>query len=272
MAAGDLAVRLPTTDDPDLAPLARTFNATTESRQRRVERDARFAGDVSHELRSPVTTMLNALSVLQKRRVELPPNARQAVALLAAELSRFRTTVDDLLEISTADQGRAALHEERVDLVDLVERATRGMRGSLPVEGSGLRVPVTGDRRRLERVVVNLFDNAERHGGGLARLAVCDGGGRARVEVDDAGPGVRPDDRARIFERFARGAAAHRGVVDTGTGLGLALAAQHVSLHGGALHVDDRPGGGARFVVELPVAEHESGGRTGRREAEVGRW
>ncbi len=89
-------------------------------------------------------------------------------------------------------------------------------------------------------------------GRGLVRLAVCDGGGTARVEVDDAGRGVRATDRERIFERFARGPAAARGADDVGSGLGLALAAQHVELHGGRLHVEKRPGGSARFVLELP--------------------
>lgn len=79
-----------------------------------MERDARFAGDVSHELRSPVTTMVNALSVLQARRAELPPTAQQAVDLLVTDLTRFRSTVDDLLEISTVDQGRSELHCERL--------------------------------------------------------------------------------------------------------------------------------------------------------------
>jgi len=254
VAAGNLAVRLPIGDDPDLAPLARTFNGTTESLQRRVERDARFAGDVSHELRSPVTTMVNALSVLQARRAELPPTAQQAVDLLVTDLTRFRSTVDDLLEISTVDQGRSELHCERLDLVDLVEQSTRSVRGELRVEHSGARPQVLADRRRLERVIVNLVDNAEPHGGGLVRLAVSGGEGRARVEVDDAGPGVRAVDRERVFERFARGSAARRELDDAGSGLGLALAAQHVSLHGGELWVQDRPGGGARFVVQLAQA------------------
>ena len=174
--------------------------------------------------------------------------------LLVTDLTRFRSTVDDLLEISTVDQGRSELHCERLDLVDLVEQSTRSVRGGLRVEHSGARPQVLADRRRLERVIVNLVDNAERHGGGLVRLAVSGGEGRARVEVDDAGPGVRAVDRERVFERFARGSAARRELDDAGSGLGLALAAQHVSLHGGELWVQDRPGGGARFVVQLAQA------------------
>jgi signal transduction histidine kinase len=87
------------------------------------------------------------------------------------------------------------------------------------------------------------------------RVGVRSHGGKARIEVDDAGPGVPPELRDRIFDRFDRGARAGRRGADTGSGLGLALVAQHVQRHGGTVRVEDRPGGGARFVVELPEAE-----------------
>ena len=112
------------------------------------------------------------------------------------------------------------------------------------------------DRVRLERVVANLLDNARRHGKGLVRLGVLRHEGRARIEVDDAGPGVPADAREHVFERFARGSPADREATDSGAGLGLALVSQHVRRHEGHTWVEERPGGGARFVVELPeVAE-----------------
>ena len=255
-AAGDLSVRLPVRRDPDLTPLAEAFNDTAERLQHRVARDTRFAGDVSHELRSPLTTMLNAMAVLHRRRDELPPSARQAVDLLGTDLRRFRRMVDDLLEISRNDHGRDQLTFEPVDLGELVDRAAAG----LPVERRPAVVRdrptprVMADRRRLERVIANLVDNAEQHGRGLVRLAVLCGGGHARIEVDDAGPGVPVGDRERVFERFARGSPADRDATDTGAGLGLALVNEHVRSHRGRAWVEDRPGGGARFVIELPEA------------------
>jgi two-component system, OmpR family, sensor histidine kinase MtrB len=117
-ARGDLGVRLPATGDPDLVPLAEAFNDTAERLQQRVARDTRFAGDVSHELRSPLTTMLNAMAVLYRRREELPAGSRQAVELLDTDLRRFRRMVDDLLEISRYDQDRSTF--ELVDLTALV--------------------------------------------------------------------------------------------------------------------------------------------------------
>ena len=252
IAHGDLSTRLPERDDKDLGPIAAAFNETAGDLQERVARDARFASDVSHELRSPVTTMAAAMEVLVRRRDEVSPAARHAIDLLDADLRRFRRLVGDLLEISRVDQGAFRLSAERLDLAELaryvVARSSTGE--PVPVEAPG-PVPVLGDRRRLEQVVSNLVDNAEGHGRGLVRVAVCHADRVVRLEVDDAGPGVPAADRERIFERFARVSDRDRRIEDTGSGLGLALVAQHVRLHSGRVWVTDRPGGGARFVVEL---------------------
>ena len=253
IAHGDLSTRLPERDDKDLGPIAAAFNETAGDLQERVARDARFASDVSHELRSPVTTMAAAMEVLVRRRDEVSPAARHAIDLLDADLRRFRRLVGDLLEISRVDQGAFRLSAERLDLAELaryvVARSSAGDR-AVPVEAPR-PVPVLGDRRRLEQVVSNLVDNAEGHGRGLVRVAVCQADRVARLEVDDAGPGVPVEERERIFERFARVSDRDRRIEDTGSGLGLALVAQHVRLHSGRVWVTDRPGGGARFVVEL---------------------
>jgi signal transduction histidine kinase len=239
-ARGDLGVRL-----------AEAFNDTAERLQQRVARDTRFAGDVSHELRSPLTTMLNAMAVLYRRRAELPPGSRQAVELLDTDLRRFRHMVDDLLEISRPDQDRSTF--ELLDLAELVIAVTDHHGPLAPGALDVAAHPwITGDRRRLERVVVNLLDNAARHGKGLVRLGILSRDGRARIEVDDAGPGVPEADREHVFERFSRGSPADRATTDSGVGLGLALVAQHVRGHDGRAWVEERPGGGARFVVELP--------------------
>jgi two-component system, OmpR family, sensor histidine kinase MtrB len=252
IAHGDLSTRLPERDDKDLGPIAAAFNETAGDLQERVARDARFASDVSHELRSPVTTMAAAMEVLVRRRDEVSPAARNAIDLLDADLRRFRRLVTDLLEISRVDQGAFRLSAERLDLAELaryvVARSSVGQ--PVAVEAPG-PVPVLGDRRRLEQVVSNLVDDAEGHGRGLVRVAVCHAGGLVRLEVDDAGPGVPAADRERIFERFARVSDRDRRIEDTGSGLGLALVSQHVRLHSGRVWVTDRPGGGARFVVEL---------------------
>jgi signal transduction histidine kinase len=249
IAHGDLSTRLPERDDKDLGPIAAAFNETASDLQARVARDARFASDVSHELRSPVTTMAAAMEVLVRRRDEASPVARHAIDLLDTDLRRFRRLVGDLLEISRVDQGAFRLSAERLDLAELTANVV-ARSSTVPVQAAG-PVPVLADRARLEQVVSNLVDNAERHGRGLVRVAVCRIDGVARLEVDDAGPGVPAVERERIFERFARVSDRDRHVDDTGSGLGLALVAQHVRLHSGRVWVTDRPGGGARFVLEL---------------------
>lgn len=252
VADGDLATRLPDRAEPDLAPLARRFNHTADALAERVRADARFAGDVSHELRSPLTTMLNAGAVLDRRRDELPDTARRALDLLLREMARFHHTVEDLLEISRGLQEPQADDLEPVDLGAVVANLPEYLTAGAEIDVPAPAPLVLADRRRLDRVLVNLCDNARHHGGGLVRLSVQRAGGRVRIEVDDDGPGVPVEARERVFERFARGPGADR---TAGSGLGLALVAQHVRGHGGRVEVSDRPGGGARFVVDLPEAD-----------------
>jgi two-component system sensor histidine kinase MtrB len=253
MASGDLRTRLPEHTDRDLAALATAFNDTAEAR---VLRDARFAGDVSHELRSPLTTMANAAAVLRRRRSELSGTAGRALDLLLPEVDRFERMVVDLLEISRDDQEPGGSSSEVVDLGELVRNVVDARTAAAPaVETAAPPLLVQGDRRRLDRVVANLLENADRYAGGAVRVALWRRDGRARLEVDDAGPGVPEGARQRVFERFGRGVQAGQRGQDGGSGLGLALVAQHVRHHRGSVWIEDRPGGGARFVVELPEAE-----------------
>lgn len=256
VASGELQTRLPQYGDRDLAALASAFNDTTEALEARVRRDARFAGNVSHELRSPLTTMANAAAVLRRRRGELTGTAGQALDLLLSEVVRFERMVVDLLEISRDDQQVNGAGSEVVDLGELVRNVLAARsRGSASVEVEEPPPLVQGDRRRLDRVVANLLDNADRYAGGVVRVAVLRARGCARLEVDDAGPGVPDELRGRVFERFARGVQAGQRGQGGGSGLGLALVAQHVRHLRGRVWIEDRPGGGARFVVELPEAD-----------------
>lgn len=258
VAGGRLDARLPTTRDPDLGPLAASFNRAVGELEHRVEADSRFAVDVSHELRTPLTTMLNSMQVIKNREASLPATVREPLNLLADELERFRTLVVDLVEMASHDAGQG-LVLEAVDLADLVRRAADGAAGR-PVTEVGpnaASITMAADKRRIERVVTNLVGNAESHGGGVLAVRLLRRGRRARIEVDDAGPGVPEDRRTRVFDRFARGPASSGSASagSAGLGLGLAIVQRHVALHGGTVAVEDRPGGGARFVVELPITD-----------------
>lgn len=269
IAGGRLDTRLEPTEDRDLAQLARAFNDMAAALQARVERDARFASDVSHELRSPLMTLSASIEVLQARRDEMPERAVAALDLLVADVARFQGLVDDLLEISRFDAGAVRLHREELLVAEFVRQAVAV--SSLPaapvkVDEAAEELVILADKRRLARVIANLVDNGRFYGGGEVEVAVQPGPRSddegAEVEqvliaVEDHGPGVPADERKLVFERFARGAGAGRRSMGEGAGLGLALVDEHVRLHGGRVWVEDRADGapGARFVIELPVSQ-----------------
>ncbi len=255
LTEGELDARLAADLDPDLDRLITAFNAMADSLTSRIAREERFASDVSHELRTPVATIRAATDVLQRRRGELGERGQEALDLLVEEVDDFDRLVVDLIEISRLDAGYGAAHAEAVVLPDLAARLA-ALHGHpdlvVEVADESLRAPVTIDRRRLERVVVNLLRNADVHGGGAVAIQLHRSAHTVLVVVDDAGPGVAPNERRRVFERFARGDDARRR---PGSGLGLAIALQHARALGGTLTVTDRPGGGARFVCSLAVDE-----------------
>ena len=111
------------TDDAELSALATSFNRMTDALQERIQREARFTSDVSHELRSPLTTLSTSLGVLEAHRDELPERSRRALDLVTSELARFHRMVDDLLEISRVDTGSAELSLDEVEVGELLRQA-----------------------------------------------------------------------------------------------------------------------------------------------------
>jgi two-component system sensor histidine kinase MtrB len=236
IAAGDLDTRVVREGDPDLDRLADSFNDMADAVQARIEREARFASDVSHELRSPITALAAAAEVINGRRGELPDRTQQALDVVVGQVRRFDSMVIDLLELSRIDAGATDLHTEQVEIETLCRRvAARNGFADLPIEvtkGPGMNgaaMTATVDRLRFERILANLLENALHHGGGPVRVSIEPTDGPfLLVAVEDAGPGVARGERARIFERFA-------------------------TAQGGEAWVEDRPSGGARFVVRLPL-------------------
>lgn len=255
IAGGELDARLDVGSEVELAALAESFNQMVASLQERIERDARFASNVSHELRSPLTALRSALQNVQTRRNSLDDRTARNVDLLAHEVDRFERLVQDLIEISRFDAGVIQASSEEVYLAELVLHSVEAMsERDMPVDvtASATDVVVRADKRRLEQVIVNLVTNARLHAGGVERLRIEADGDRARIIVEDRGPGVPAEERERIFERFYR--SRHTARTAGGVGLGLALVSEHARLHGGRAWVESREEGvGARFIVELPV-------------------
>jgi signal transduction histidine kinase len=256
IAGGALDTRLERPDDPDLGRLVDGFNTMAESLEQRIERESRFAADVSHELRSPLAAVAAAVEVIERRQGDLPNDVVVAFEVLEAKIETFQHMVLDLLEISRIDAGTAELQIDAVELPRFLRSLLEVHESNAVVEFTD-RAPrhIRADRRRLAQAVGNIAENARRYAGGLVRVEVdAPTDGSIRIALEDRGPGVPPHERQTIFGRFARGDAGVQAGATSGTGLGLALVAEHVRLHGGSIWVEDVADGGARFVLEIPTS------------------
>ncbi len=263
IASGDIDTHLDSSGDPDLEPLTHSFNSMVDTLRERIERDERFASDVSHELRSPLMTLAASVEVLERREDELSDTARKAVELLGKDVRRFQRLVEDLLEISRMDLGAVSLDLSPIVLGDFLRFVVEQSRTpEVPVQYHErfADLVVVADKRRLAQAITNLIDNASKYAGDATAVRFQRMGQQVHIVVEDGGPGVAPQDRERIFDRFTRaGADAGRRDVAKGVGLGLSLVTEHVRLHGGQVWVTDRLDGhdGARFVIELPIGDPE---------------
>ncbi|HEY7003312.1 MAG TPA: MASE1 domain-containing protein [Gaiellaceae bacterium] len=209
---------------------------------------------VSHELRTPLTAILGFALTLQSRWPTLTDEGREEMIDFVADQSRrLERLLNDLLDVDRLRHGRLRFEAERTDLAPLIEGVVAGRRfegRQIDVQAESVFAEV--DPAKFERIVDNLLANADRHTppGSPVTIAVEKNGAGALVRVDDRGPGVPDEEKETIFEAFARGSS----VEATGVGVGLALVAQFVALHGGRAWVEDRDGGGASFRVLLPGA------------------
>jgi two-component system sensor histidine kinase MtrB len=263
IAGGRLDTRLTVGDDPDLDVLAVPFNHMAQALEDRVDRDARFASEVSHELRSPLMTLAASVEVLENSREEMPDRAQTALDLLSADVDRFQQLVEDLLEISRFDVGAIKLHLEEVLVAEMVIQAVSVLGGGgVPVryDDEVSTVVVRVDKRRFARVLANLLDNADKYAGGATSVSIELLDDVVQIAIEDEGNGVAEGEREVIFDRFSRGSEGGNRASDSGVGLGLALVDEHMRLHNGRVWVEGRRDGrsGARFVVELPVVPLES--------------
>lgn len=215
-----------------------------------------FAADASHELRTPLTVIGLNVSELRRERERPLSAVADVVDDIESEVGQLTTLVEELLLLARSDSGAVEVRREPVDLSGVVAEAlprlgdlaaVRNVTVSLDSAPAAMR----GDPERLAQLVTILTDNAIRlsPAGGTVHVAVGAASGRARLAVDDGGPGIRAEDLPRLFDRFWRAPDAPPG----GVGLGLSIAAWIVQQHRGQITAENRPGGGARFEVILPV-------------------
>ncbi|WP_414944389.1 ATP-binding protein [Amycolatopsis sp. cmx-11-32] len=259
LGEGRLDVRLPAKGSDELAELVTTFNNTAAELERTVgelramEADARrFVADVSHELRTPLAAMNAVTDVLDEDAEALPPDTAVAARLVSGETRRLTRLVQDLVEISRFDAGRAELVLDEWDLATAIRDSldARGWRDGedlvtdLP-EGVTARV----DRRRLDLIVANLVGNAFRHGAAPIEVHLRAEDDGVTLRVDDHGPGIDPEVLPHVFDRFTKADSSRAR--SEGSGLGLAIALENARLHGGDITAGNT-GQGARFVLRLP--------------------
>ena len=243
---GDLATRVPVQGNDELADLSRQFNASAERIEALMASQKSLLANASHELRSPLTRIRMGMELMSGNQPS--PASRAEILRNVNELDQL---VDEILLASRLDSREVDVGtEESVDLIGLSAEECARVDAELQLQDlAALEVP--GVAKLLRRAVRNLLENARRYSHGEITLALARIDGQAEIRVDDRGPGVPADQRERIFEKFYRlpGASERSG----GVGLGLALVRSIAERHGGSVRCEAREGGGARFVLRLPL-------------------
>lgn len=254
VSAADLSGRVPVPATGDeVARLGVTMNHMLDRLQQAQVRQRRFVSDASHELRSPIATLRQHAEVASEHPRRIPGDA--LATTVRTEALRLQRLVDDLLLLARADEHTVASRRQPLDLDDVVLDEVRHLQAAteLDIDATGVSAgAVDGDPDALRRVVRNLFDNASRHAARRMAVALTETTGTVQLVVEDDGPGVPPEDRHRVFERFVRRDDA-RARDHGGSGLGLAIVAELVTAHDGTVTIGDASLGGARIEVTLPA-------------------
>jgi signal transduction histidine kinase len=245
----------------EIREIARALNETTAALAEDRKRQLAFVAGVAHDLKSPLTALTLAVSLLE----DLPPSPQSAAAKaralrqIAGNTTRLRRMVDDLMDVTRSEVAELALDLADVDLrgpardvVDLhfVDTGAHSIVLTVPEEP----VPVRGDAARIEQALVNLVSNAIKYspGGGKIRIEVARTPTEAVLSVSDEGVGIPENELPMLFEPFHRGTVSRH--VAPGAGLGLSILARIVRAHGGRVQVESELGAGSCFRVFLPLA------------------
>lgn len=252
--AGDLTPRLESSpaDAAELRTLAEAFNHMLGRLDQAFARQRRFVSDASHELRSPMTAIRGQLEVLARGDSPSVGEIRRVEAITMTEMGRVERLVDDLLALARLDEG-VGLAPRKVQTASFLRGLASGADEEIAELGELPEGSVEVDPDLIAQVIRNLLTNARRHAGpdGRVVLSARADGGSLLVVVDDNGPGIPPEQRERVFDRFHRNEPS-RDRASGGSGLGLGIARSIVEMHDGRIWVEDSPLGGARVCFDLP--------------------
>jgi signal transduction histidine kinase len=254
----DLSQRVPVPRGNDeITSLAITVNEMLQRLETAAVRQGQFVADASHELRSPLAALRTQVDVALAHPED--PRPRFTLERVQEEVARMSTLIDDLLFLARSTERAPRHAAKQVDLDELLLAEAHRLRESagVKVDLAGVQAArINGSERDLARMLRNLGDNAREHAASTVSLRLTADRGIARITVADDGPGIEPESRFRVFERFTRlDGARHRPAHGSGAGLGLAIAQQILLNHGGGISVADREDGrsGAVFIAQLPL-------------------
>jgi two-component system OmpR family sensor kinase len=257
ITAGDLSLRVEHPDpQTEVGRLGAALNTMLDRIEASDKRLRRFVADASHELRTPLAAVRAYAELFGRGAAARPEDLERSMTGITRESERMSLLVDDLLLLARLDEGRP-LEREPVDLAEVVSEAVdaaKAVEPERPITVTLDAATVTGDSGRLRQVLDNLFANVRAHTPAATAVSVelRTAGEEARLTVADHGPGLAEEDAARIFERFYR-VDTSRARASGGVGLGLSIVAAVVAAHGGSVAAEPTLGGGATFVIVLPL-------------------
>jgi len=269
IAKGDFGSKVKIRGGDELGELAESLNRMADELQLQMDRLRQmdrirgdFVANVSHELKTPLTSVMGFVETLEDGAINDKENAKKFLAIIKKHTARIRNIIDDLLRLSELESadGSLSLKKARFDLKDLIDEVVTGFghalgekRQTLAVESTGRDFSIEGDRDKLEQVFVNLIDNAVKYTkeGGQIKAFLLEQDKAVRVTVEDNGIGIPKEDIERVFERFYRVDKARSRELG-GTGLGLAITKHIVLAHNGNIGIESEVGRGTRVIVTLP--------------------
>jgi signal transduction histidine kinase len=260
VARGNYRQRVPATGPREVRDLAANFNRMTEEVQRSQQTLRDFLANISHELKTPLTSIRGFSEAMLDGTIDDTPGIERSARIISDESNRVLRLVQELLDLSRIESGQVSMEQDDINLNELFDHVSEVF--ALRSEESGVRLEVglrgaghvRGDFDRLEQVLNNLLDNAFRHTpeGGLVRVASRDlQPGTLQLTVSDTGTGIPAADVPHLFERFYR---ANGSGNSKGYGLGLAITREIVRAHGGEIWATSEPDLGTTFVITLPTA------------------
>ncbi|ELX12485.1 sensor protein RstB [Janthinobacterium sp. HH01] len=254
---GDLAARAAVRPASSIAPLAARINDMAERIALLMETRKNLLHSVSHELRTPIARLEFGLELLRERHAADDPALQKRVAAMETDVDELKALVNELLDLTQLDHAQA-MPRKPFALAQLLDACTPPTPSPSPSQphlhfSASIAADLgelQGDTRLLARAINNLLGNAAKYAASRIALSATRNGNAVHVTVEDDGPGIPPEARERVFEPFYR-LAREQDYATTGYGLGLAIAAKAVLLHGGVIAIDDSPLGGARFTITL---------------------